>query len=71
MLRPTDVLNLSVLLCPFSLILPAEPLFLRTSEIPDFMRFTYYGQSCFAVEAGGKNLVFDPFITPNDLARHV
>jgi len=35
------------------------------------MKLTYYGQSCFAVEAGGKNLLFDPFITPNDLAKHI
>src|SRR5690349_8033468 len=35
------------------------------------MRFTYYGQSCFQVETGGKNLVFDPFITPNELAKHI
>ena len=35
------------------------------------MRLTYYGQSCFAVQAGGKNLLFDPFITPNELAKHI
>jgi L-ascorbate metabolism protein UlaG (beta-lactamase superfamily) len=35
------------------------------------MKLTYYGQSCFAVEAGGKNLLFDPFITPNSLAKHI
>ena len=35
------------------------------------MKLTYYGQSCFAVVAGGKNLVFDPFITPNELAKHI
>jgi L-ascorbate metabolism protein UlaG (beta-lactamase superfamily) len=35
------------------------------------MKLTYYGQSCFAVEAGGKNLLFDPFITPNELAKHI
>lgn len=35
------------------------------------MRFTYYGQSCFLVEAGGKNILFDPFITPNELAGHI
>lgn len=35
------------------------------------MKFTYYGQSCFAVEVSGKNLLFDPFITPNELARHI
>src|SRR5690242_12721312 len=35
------------------------------------MKLTYYGQSCFAVEAGGKNLLFDPFITPNEMAKHI
>jgi L-ascorbate metabolism protein UlaG (beta-lactamase superfamily) len=35
------------------------------------MRLTYFGQSCFAVEAAGKNLVFDPFITPNELAKNI
>ncbi len=32
------------------------------------MKITYYGHSCFGVEVGGKNLLFDPFITPNELA---
>lgn len=32
---------------------------------------TYYGHSCFAVKAGGKVLLFDPFITPNDLAKGI
>jgi L-ascorbate metabolism protein UlaG (beta-lactamase superfamily) len=35
------------------------------------MKFTYYGHACFAVEAGGKNILFDPFITPNELAQHI
>jgi L-ascorbate metabolism protein UlaG (beta-lactamase superfamily) len=35
------------------------------------MKLTYYGQSCFAVETGGKNLLFDPFISPNELAGHI
>jgi len=35
------------------------------------MKFTYYGHACFAVETGGKNLLFDPFITPNELAKSV
>lgn len=35
------------------------------------MKATYYGHSCFAVEAGGKTLLFDPFITPNPLAKGV
>lgn len=35
------------------------------------MKFTYYGQSCFAVDVTGKNLLFDPFITANELAKHI
>jgi len=35
------------------------------------MKVTYYGHSCFAVELGGKHLLFDPFITPNPLASEV
>jgi L-ascorbate metabolism protein UlaG (beta-lactamase superfamily) len=35
------------------------------------VRVTYYGHSCFAVEAGGKILLFDPFIRPNPLARGI
>jgi L-ascorbate metabolism protein UlaG (beta-lactamase superfamily) len=35
------------------------------------MKLTYYGHACFAVEAGGKMLLFDPFITPNPLAEKI
>jgi L-ascorbate metabolism protein UlaG (beta-lactamase superfamily) len=35
------------------------------------MKLTYYGQSCFAIETGGKTLLFDPFITPNPKAAGV
>ena len=35
------------------------------------MKFTYYGHSCFAIVAGGKTLLFDPFVTLNELARAV
>ena len=35
------------------------------------MKLTYYGQSCFSVEAGGSTLLFDPFITPNELAKDI
>ena len=35
------------------------------------MKFTYYGHACFAVEAGGKSVLFDPFITPNPLAKDI
>lgn len=35
------------------------------------MTITYYGHSCFAVNIGGKVLLFDPFITPNPLAKQI
>ena len=35
------------------------------------MNITSYGHSCFSVQTGGKNLLFDPFITPNQLASSV
>ena len=35
------------------------------------MKFTYYGHSCFSVFAGGKTLLFDPFVTPNPLASGI
>lgn len=35
------------------------------------MKVTYYGHACFGVTVGGKNLLFDPFITPNELAKHI
>jgi L-ascorbate metabolism protein UlaG (beta-lactamase superfamily) len=35
------------------------------------MKFTYYGHACFAVAAGGKALLFDPFITGNPLAKNI
>jgi L-ascorbate metabolism protein UlaG (beta-lactamase superfamily) len=35
------------------------------------MRLTYYGHACFAVEIAGRALLFDPFITPNELAKAV
>ena len=35
------------------------------------MELTYYGQSCFSVSVAGKNILFDPFITPNELAKHI
>lgn len=35
------------------------------------MKLTYYGQSCFHVQLGGKDILFDPFITPNELAKNI
>src|SRR5690348_9440432 len=35
------------------------------------MKVTYYGHACFSVRVGGRTLLFDPFITGNELARNV
>ncbi|MCL4111648.1 UNVERIFIED_CONTAM: hypothetical protein GTU68_002064 [Idotea baltica] len=36
------------------------------------MKFTFYGHSCFKVETqDGKHLLFDPFISPNEIAKHI
>ena len=35
------------------------------------MKYTYYGHSCFAIELQGKRVLFDPFITPNELAKNI
>ncbi len=35
------------------------------------MNLTYYGHACFSVEIKGKHLLFDPFITGNELAKHI
>lgn len=35
------------------------------------MKFTYYGHSCFQLETMGKRILFDPFITGNELAKDV
>ncbi|HSU29194.1 MAG TPA: metal-dependent hydrolase [Chitinophagaceae bacterium] len=35
------------------------------------MNLTYYGHSCFAVVVHGKKLLFDPFISGNELARDI
>lgn len=35
------------------------------------MKFTYFGHASFMIETQGKKLLFDPFITPNELAKDV
>lgn len=35
------------------------------------MKLTYLGQSGFSIQLNGKNVVFDPFISPNDKAKHI
>ncbi|MCC7050678.1 MAG: metal-dependent hydrolase [Bacteroidia bacterium] len=35
------------------------------------MQVTYYGHSCFSVIVNGKYILFDPFISPNPLAKNI
>lgn len=35
------------------------------------MKVTYYGHACFAAEVSNRTLLFDPFITGNELARNI
>ncbi|HWQ92955.1 MAG TPA: metal-dependent hydrolase [Clostridia bacterium] len=35
------------------------------------MKVTYYGHACFGVRIGKSDLLFDPFITPNQLAANI
>jgi L-ascorbate metabolism protein UlaG (beta-lactamase superfamily) len=35
------------------------------------MKYTWWGHACFTVEAGGKKLLFDPFISPNPKAANI
>lgn len=35
------------------------------------MKLNYFGQSCFLLEINGAKILFDPFITPNELAKDI
>jgi L-ascorbate metabolism protein UlaG (beta-lactamase superfamily) len=35
------------------------------------MKITFYGHATVELETAGKKLLFDPFITPNELAKHI
>ncbi|MEO0334044.1 MAG: metal-dependent hydrolase, partial [Bacteroidota bacterium] len=35
------------------------------------MNLTFYGHSCFLIDFVGTKLLFDPFITPNELAKDI
>lgn len=35
------------------------------------MEITYYGHSCYMLNLGGFQILFDPFITPNELATDI
>ena len=32
---------------------------------------TYFGHSCFLIETLGAKVLFDPFISPNELAKEI
>ncbi|SDG61428.1 L-ascorbate metabolism protein UlaG, beta-lactamase superfamily [Dyadobacter soli] len=40
-------------------------------DVRTTMKFTYYGHSCFSVEIKGITILFDPFISGNELARSI
>ncbi|MCC6252093.1 MAG: metal-dependent hydrolase [Bacteroidia bacterium] len=35
------------------------------------MQITYYGHSCFEAVLGGKKILFDPFVSDNELAKNI
>lgn len=35
------------------------------------MKLTYYGHACFSINISGKNILFDPFISKNELAKDI
>jgi L-ascorbate metabolism protein UlaG (beta-lactamase superfamily) len=35
------------------------------------MKITYYGHASYGIEVAGKHLLFDPFISPNELAKDI
>jgi len=35
------------------------------------MKITYYGHSCFTLEVAGKSILFDPFISHNELTKDI
>ncbi len=35
------------------------------------MQYTYYGHSCFMIQTKGISILFDPFITPNPMAKSI
>jgi L-ascorbate metabolism protein UlaG (beta-lactamase superfamily) len=44
---------------------------LKIKLFKQVVKVTYYGHSCFGIEIGGKILLFDPFISPNELAHNI
>jgi L-ascorbate metabolism protein UlaG (beta-lactamase superfamily) len=44
---------------------------ISNSDQRGHMKVTYYGHSCFAVKVANRTLLFDPFITGNELAKSV
>lgn len=44
---------------------------LNLKSLGHMNNLTYYGQSCFSIEIKGKTILFDPFISPNEKAKHI
>ncbi len=54
-----------------SLIRLKAAIFKLQSKSSDLMKITYYGQSAFRIELNDTQLVFDPFISQNPLAKSI
>ena len=44
---------------------------LKLKSLGLMKNLTYNGQSGFSIEIKGKTILFDPFITPNEKAKHI
>jgi len=49
----------------------AVRIYTRQGVPSNYMKITYFGHSCFAIEINGKTVLFDPFIQPNELASGI
>lgn len=59
--------NLCLLILQFIVFLSISKIKVNFQD----MKLTYYGHACFSVLIKGKNLLFDPFITGNELAKDI
>jgi L-ascorbate metabolism protein UlaG (beta-lactamase superfamily) len=50
---------------------PLQTVFLKQLTKQTSMQVTFYGHACFAVTVAGKTILFDPFITYNELASAI
>lgn len=45
--------------------------YIRDKNTHLIMKLTYFGHSCFLVDTGSTQILFDPFIRGNELAKHI